>query len=270
MYGDRGAWHALLALLARTTARYLNLQIAAGAQAVQLFDSWVGALGAGGLPRRSRCPHTRALIAGAHAGHARHPLRHRHGGAAGGLPRGRRRRHRRRLAPWTSARPGAASATTSAIQGNLDPGGAARAARRDPPAGRRTSWPRPPAGPGTSSTSATASCPRRRSTTRGRSSTPSMSCPSARRRLRVPAERSSVKPLVAFGLWSWIEEHRRAFEPPVGNKVIWEDSQFTAMVDPGTECAARLPRRSVGRDLLHAQGRHDARVPARTGGAGRA
>jgi 3-hydroxyanthranilate 3,4-dioxygenase len=42
-----------------------------------------------------------------------------------------------------------------------------------------------------------------------------------------------VKPLVAFGLWPWIEEHRAAFEPPVGNKVIWEDSQFTAMVIRG-------------------------------------
>jgi 3-hydroxyanthranilate 3,4-dioxygenase len=42
-----------------------------------------------------------------------------------------------------------------------------------------------------------------------------------------------MKPLVAFGLWNWIEEHRRAFEPPVGNKVIWEDSQFTAMVIRG-------------------------------------
>jgi 3-hydroxyanthranilate 3,4-dioxygenase len=42
-----------------------------------------------------------------------------------------------------------------------------------------------------------------------------------------------MKPLVPFGLWKWIEEHRRAFEPPVGNKVIWEDSQFTAMVIRG-------------------------------------
>jgi 3-hydroxyanthranilate 3,4-dioxygenase len=42
-----------------------------------------------------------------------------------------------------------------------------------------------------------------------------------------------MKPLVAFGLWSWIEEHRRAFDPPVGNKVVWEDSQFTAMVVRG-------------------------------------
>jgi 3-hydroxyanthranilate 3,4-dioxygenase len=39
--------------------------------------------------------------------------------------------------------------------------------------------------------------------------------------------------LVAFGLWKWVEEHRGAFEPPVGNKVIWEDSQFTAMIVRG-------------------------------------
>jgi 3-hydroxyanthranilate 3,4-dioxygenase len=42
-----------------------------------------------------------------------------------------------------------------------------------------------------------------------------------------------MKPLVAFGLGKWVEEHRRAFEPPVGNQVIWEDSQFTAMVIRG-------------------------------------
>jgi 3-hydroxyanthranilate 3,4-dioxygenase len=42
-----------------------------------------------------------------------------------------------------------------------------------------------------------------------------------------------MQPLVAFELWQWIEEHRHAFEPPVGNKVIWEDSQFTAMVIRG-------------------------------------
>jgi 3-hydroxyanthranilate 3,4-dioxygenase len=42
-----------------------------------------------------------------------------------------------------------------------------------------------------------------------------------------------MRPLVAFGLWKWIEENRAAFEPPVGNKVIWEDSQFTAMVIRG-------------------------------------
>ena len=42
-----------------------------------------------------------------------------------------------------------------------------------------------------------------------------------------------MKPLVAFDLWRWIEQHRDAFEPPVGNKVVWEDSQFTAMIIRG-------------------------------------
>jgi 3-hydroxyanthranilate 3,4-dioxygenase len=42
-----------------------------------------------------------------------------------------------------------------------------------------------------------------------------------------------MKPLLAFGLWDWIETHRQAFEPPVGNKVIWEDGQFTAMIVRG-------------------------------------
>jgi 3-hydroxyanthranilate 3,4-dioxygenase len=42
-----------------------------------------------------------------------------------------------------------------------------------------------------------------------------------------------VRPLVAFDLWRWIEDNRAAFEPPVGNKVIWEDSQFTAMIVRG-------------------------------------
>jgi 3-hydroxyanthranilate 3,4-dioxygenase len=42
-----------------------------------------------------------------------------------------------------------------------------------------------------------------------------------------------MKALTSFGLWPWIEENRAAFDPPVGNKVIWEDSQFTAMVVRG-------------------------------------
>jgi 3-hydroxyanthranilate 3,4-dioxygenase len=42
-----------------------------------------------------------------------------------------------------------------------------------------------------------------------------------------------VKPLAAFDLWGWIEDNRDAFEPPVGNKVVWEDSQFTAMIIRG-------------------------------------
>jgi uroporphyrinogen decarboxylase len=45
MYRDPGAWNALMERLVDSTVLYLNAQIAAGAQAVQLFDSWVGSLG---------------------------------------------------------------------------------------------------------------------------------------------------------------------------------------------------------------------------------
>jgi uroporphyrinogen decarboxylase len=44
MYGDPGAWRALMDKLVRALSAYLNDQIAAGAQALQLFDSWVGCL----------------------------------------------------------------------------------------------------------------------------------------------------------------------------------------------------------------------------------
>lgn len=42
-----------------------------------------------------------------------------------------------------------------------------------------------------------------------------------------------MKPLISRNLWQWIEENRKSFEPPVGNKVIWEDSQFIAMIIHG-------------------------------------
>lgn len=61
MYEDSGAWHALMSLIARALSRYLNAQIAAGAQAVQLFDSWVGCLSPEDY-REYVLPHTRAVI----------------------------------------------------------------------------------------------------------------------------------------------------------------------------------------------------------------
>ncbi|WHZ22705.1 MAG: Uroporphyrinogen III decarboxylase [Nitrospira sp.] len=47
MYGDPQAWHRLMDKFARVITGYLRRQIKAGAQAVQLFDSWVGCLSAG-------------------------------------------------------------------------------------------------------------------------------------------------------------------------------------------------------------------------------
>ncbi|HEV3023097.1 MAG TPA: uroporphyrinogen decarboxylase [Pirellulales bacterium] len=69
MYRDEAAWHALMARLARAITRYLNAQIAAGAQAVQLFDSWVGCLGPDDY-RNYVLPHSRAIVDGLSAGAA--------------------------------------------------------------------------------------------------------------------------------------------------------------------------------------------------------
>jgi uroporphyrinogen decarboxylase len=45
MYAEPVAWATLMEVLVETTIRYLGAQVAAGAQAVQVFDSWVGGLG---------------------------------------------------------------------------------------------------------------------------------------------------------------------------------------------------------------------------------
>ncbi len=44
MFGDRGAWNELMQRLSDSIVIYLKGQIAAGAQCVQLFDSWAGCL----------------------------------------------------------------------------------------------------------------------------------------------------------------------------------------------------------------------------------
>ena len=63
MYRDHAAWDALMARLGRAVIVYLNAQIAAGAQAVQLFDSWVGCLGPDDY-RTYVLPHVQKVIAG--------------------------------------------------------------------------------------------------------------------------------------------------------------------------------------------------------------
>ncbi|QDU87098.1 Uroporphyrinogen decarboxylase [Pirellulimonas nuda] len=61
MLRDEGAWRALLEKLADSAALYLNAQIAAGAEAVQVFDSWVGCLGPEDY-RRYVLPATQRLL----------------------------------------------------------------------------------------------------------------------------------------------------------------------------------------------------------------
>ncbi|HEX8175033.1 MAG TPA: uroporphyrinogen decarboxylase [Pyrinomonadaceae bacterium] len=61
MYLDKGAWHEMMSLIARALSKYLNAQVEAGAQAVQLFDSWVGCLSPDDY-REYVLPHTREVI----------------------------------------------------------------------------------------------------------------------------------------------------------------------------------------------------------------
>lgn len=82
MYTHPEAWHRLLGLLADLVRRYLGEQIAAGAAAVQLFDSWVGCLSPIDY-RTYVLPHTRAAIAGLQE---RAPVIHFGTGTTGLLP----------------------------------------------------------------------------------------------------------------------------------------------------------------------------------------
>ncbi len=63
MRTDPAAWHRLMEKLTTLTVGYLKGQIAAGAQAVQIFDSWVGCLAPDDY-RRHVLPFTRRVITG--------------------------------------------------------------------------------------------------------------------------------------------------------------------------------------------------------------
>ena len=61
MYGNPALWHALLGRLADITISFLQVQVAAGASAIQLFDSWVGAVGPDDY-RHAILPHTSRIF----------------------------------------------------------------------------------------------------------------------------------------------------------------------------------------------------------------
>ena len=176
----------------RSLASYLNAQIAAGADAVQLFDSWVGCLSPADY-RAHVLPHMRALIGSLRPGV---PVIHFGTGTAGlleGDARGGRRRHRARLARRPRRRLGARRRTTSPCRAiSIRPRcwrrsrEIRRACRRDPRPGRRTPGPHLQPRPRRPAR-------RRRWITRARWSTPCTSCRQAARvrdgRRRRPAGR---------------------------------------------------------------------------------
>ncbi len=61
MYSQPQAWHRLCARLADMIADYMTAQVEAGAQAIQIFDSWAGALGRTDY-REFVLPHTRSIF----------------------------------------------------------------------------------------------------------------------------------------------------------------------------------------------------------------
>jgi len=63
MYSQPDAWHRLMTTVRQVTRDYLAAQIEAGAQAVQLFDSWVGALSPEDY-REFVLPHTAWVLEG--------------------------------------------------------------------------------------------------------------------------------------------------------------------------------------------------------------
>jgi uroporphyrinogen decarboxylase len=63
MYGKPAAWHRLCERLSGVSREYLRAQVEAGVDAVQVFDSWVGALNARDY-REFILPHTRPIFEG--------------------------------------------------------------------------------------------------------------------------------------------------------------------------------------------------------------
>lgn len=61
MYGNPALWNALLGRLADIAISFLRIQVAAGAAAVQLFDSWAGAVGPEDY-RASVLPHSKRIF----------------------------------------------------------------------------------------------------------------------------------------------------------------------------------------------------------------
>ena len=120
LYAEPSAWHALAALLADVVADYLAAQVEAGAQALQVFDSWVGALEEGDY-REFVLPHVRTIFErlrplavpvihfGVGTGHLLHVMREAGGDVIG--------------VDWRTPLGEAARAVGPAValQGNLDP-----------------------------------------------------------------------------------------------------------------------------------------------------
>jgi uroporphyrinogen decarboxylase len=124
MHSDKRTWHALLGKLAGITSEFLRLQVEAGVQAVQLFDSWAGALSERDY-RELVLPHSSAVLGG--LADARVPRIHFGVGTSELLPAMREAGADVVGVDWrlpldeAARRLSAAGATRPVVQGNLDP-----------------------------------------------------------------------------------------------------------------------------------------------------
>jgi len=73
LYSDEPGFDALIALLVEATVDYLGQQIEAGAEAIQLFDSWAGALASPAIARWVTAPNA-AIVTRLRAAHPRVPV----------------------------------------------------------------------------------------------------------------------------------------------------------------------------------------------------
>ena len=129
MHSQPDVWHALLNRLAEISLTFLRVQAAAGVDAVQLFDSWAGALSQRDY-RHFVFPHSARVLAGlADTGVPRIHFRGGHRGAAPGDGPSRRGCRRRRLADppgrGGAARAGRPNARPDRAPGQPRPGCAA-------------------------------------------------------------------------------------------------------------------------------------------------
>jgi uroporphyrinogen decarboxylase len=122
-YRNPDAFEKLLAVLARATALYLCAQIKAGADAVQLFDSWADGLPAPAFDRWVIAP-TRAIVDAVRAEHPDVPIIGFPRGCGGAIGRYQHETGVNAVGLDTGADPemvNSALPAHVAVQGNLDP-----------------------------------------------------------------------------------------------------------------------------------------------------